>query len=1098
VLVRLLGPVEVAGVAARDLGGPKQRAVLAALALSPGSVVSADHLITALWEDPPPSAAAVLQTYVSGLRKALEPVDAKSGRQLLMTRRPGYLLNVSPAEVDVSSFTEAVAAGRAALADGDPERAADILRSGLALWRGPALADLAELPVIRRAASLEAQRLDALELCVDADLQLGRHQELVSELEELVARDPLRERPRGQLMLALYRCGRQAQALRVYEAGRTLLADELGVDPSPELRVLFERILRQDPALRSEEDPPTTAPAQVEATGHEIRQPRAGRFTRRRKAAAFIAVPALAAIAIVLIARPESAQASPLRPGAVGLIDLATGKAEHQVELGELPSALLVAHDTLWATLSSRGVLASTHAANPDTVREVTLDPGLSGMTYAGGDVWVTQPDARRVVRVDVDTGRVAQRVAVGGRPGDLSTAGGAVWVANRLDDTVSRINPADGVVSQTVAVGRDPVALAGDADSLWVVGAGDATLTRIDLPYRGVSQRFRLTGTPGDVALAGDAVWVSDASAGTVSRVNPDSGAVLQAVPVGAGVAGLVATSESLVAGNVNDGHVTVLDPSTGEIRKRLELAKSPVVVYSDGDRLWAAAAKDEHLAHDGGVLRVLVPGPFESPDPAWLGGWLVTSVTNDGLVGLRRANGSDGAQIVPDLAAALPTPSDRGRTWTFRLRQGVRYSSGGTVHVSDVRPSFERALAPGSPYLGAIRGAEHCGNGGCDLSAGITTDAQHGTVTFHLSRPDPDFLVQLALPFASVLPADTPAMVAPEQAGSAAWSRFAATGPYRVLKVTGNSVVLTRNESFAVWAADTAPDGSADRIEVTYDVDPAQAVEQVLSGAATLLLDPVNSRVAELTARFPTRLLRSDEPATLGLMLDTRRPPFDSPLARQAVATVVERAAIAHTLERLARPGCQILPPVLVGYKPYCPYGVGPGSNAATADLAAARDLIRRSGTYGARVRLAVDARRAAAGQLVARDLRRLGYDVRIENAGPPRGTPPQALFLGWAADLPAANSFAQLARCNSDLNVTGYCDKTSEQLIDKALTNQLVAPAAVAKAWAAVDRRLTDTVAWVPLVSMQRALFVGSNAAGVLSVPMLGPALERITVS
>jgi DNA-binding SARP family transcriptional activator len=249
--VRLLGPLE----AERDgelvaLGGPKPRTLLAVLALEPDRVVSVDRLVEALWPgDPPETAAHAIQVYVSHLRKALGPVIA--------TRAPGYELELAPERVDVHRFMRLAQEGRGALEADDVVAAEAALREALALWRGPALADFLYEPFVQtEIARLEELRTVVLEERIDADLALGRHGELVPELEALVQAQPLRERPRAQLMLALYRSGRQADALAVYRAARETLVEELGIDPGPELRELEAAILRQDESLLLDQTAP--------------------------------------------------------------------------------------------------------------------------------------------------------------------------------------------------------------------------------------------------------------------------------------------------------------------------------------------------------------------------------------------------------------------------------------------------------------------------------------------------------------------------------------------------------------------------------------------------------------------------------------------------------------------------------------------------------------------------------------------------------------------------------------------------------------------------------------------------------------------------
>lgn len=240
---RLLGPLEVSdGNTSIPLGGPKQRLVLAHLVLRANQVVPAEVLIDAVWgEEPPQAARNTLQTYVSHLRKAI-------GNDRVAGRAPGYLLRAEPGEVDAQRFETALREARRLA--GDPERSAEALREALALWRGSALADLALEPSIQgEAARLEELRLQALEEWIAAEMELGRHEELVPELEVLVSQHPLRERLWAHLMHALYRSGRQGEALGAFQRAREILADELGIDPSPDLQRLNERVLRQDETL---------------------------------------------------------------------------------------------------------------------------------------------------------------------------------------------------------------------------------------------------------------------------------------------------------------------------------------------------------------------------------------------------------------------------------------------------------------------------------------------------------------------------------------------------------------------------------------------------------------------------------------------------------------------------------------------------------------------------------------------------------------------------------------------------------------------------------------------------------------------------------
>ncbi len=249
---RILGPLEVIERGRPlQLGGVRQRTLLAVLLLNANSVVSQDRLLDELWGERTPAAGATaLRVRVSQLRKAL------GTKEVVVTRRPGYLLRAEPDELDLHRFERLLDEAREA----GPEVAAEKLRSALALWRGPALADLTYEPFARSAVErLEELRLVALERRIEADLALSRQTELVAELRELVREHPLRERLRAQLMLALYRSGRQAEALDAYQAGRRALVDELGIDPGRALQNLERAILQQDPALELEASAPPPA-----------------------------------------------------------------------------------------------------------------------------------------------------------------------------------------------------------------------------------------------------------------------------------------------------------------------------------------------------------------------------------------------------------------------------------------------------------------------------------------------------------------------------------------------------------------------------------------------------------------------------------------------------------------------------------------------------------------------------------------------------------------------------------------------------------------------------------------------------------------------
>src|SRR5664279_1182639 len=256
---RILGRIElVSGEVRLSLGGTKQRAVLAMLVLEANRVVSTDVLVDGLWREPAPAGAVnVVQSYVSRLRKVMRAARSAGSETDIVRRGPGYLFELDPRRIDLHRFEGMAREGMAALTAA-PERAAPLLRDALTLWRGSPLAEFTDEPFTQLSVPvLEEKWLTVLEARIDADLVLGRHTELVGEIQALLVEHPMHERLHGQLMLALYRSGRQAEALEAYQRTRRTFADDLGIHPGRALEDLQSAVLAHDPRL--DWDPPPDA-----------------------------------------------------------------------------------------------------------------------------------------------------------------------------------------------------------------------------------------------------------------------------------------------------------------------------------------------------------------------------------------------------------------------------------------------------------------------------------------------------------------------------------------------------------------------------------------------------------------------------------------------------------------------------------------------------------------------------------------------------------------------------------------------------------------------------------------------------------------------
>jgi DNA-binding SARP family transcriptional activator/streptogramin lyase len=582
----VLGPVEVKiGGRPVDVGGAKQRALLAVLVLHANHPVSAGRLIGELWEQPPATALKSVQVYVSRLRRTLEGTTAR-----IQTTPAGYLLAADAQDVDVLRFEALAAEGRAVLGR-DPAAASALFGEALALWRGEPLADLAAEPFARQAIPrLAEHRLAVLEDRIEADLTVGRHAEVVGDLGALLADHPYRERLYAQLMLALYRSGRQAEALEAYQRARATLREELGIEPGPDLQRLHTAILRQDPALQhpgpanlssgesgagAQAGPggPGGAPSALSAPAPPRSRLGGAPPTRRRlRRLGLIAVPGIAlavgAGLLLTLARPGAVRVV-LRANSVAVVDAATGSLVADIPAGAHPGPITVADGAAWvgntedrtlqrislqarsvtrtfglsqppASLTAgRGVVWIGNAFGGTLSRVLTPYDQLSAPFFPGqpikgllavatspGDLWVGLAD-NTVLRLDPASIRTKATIAVPGRAEEIAVADHAVWTLQFFDNSVDRIDPRSGHITATALPGR-PVAIAAGDGSIWVATAGDDRLWRITPATGAISGSFPLGVTPSAIAVEPGAVWVASGSDGVLERINPATGTIL------------------------------------------------------------------------------------------------------------------------------------------------------------------------------------------------------------------------------------------------------------------------------------------------------------------------------------------------------------------------------------------------------------------------------------------------------------------------------------------------------------------------------------------------------------------------------------------
>jgi DNA-binding SARP family transcriptional activator/ABC-type transport system substrate-binding protein len=1143
----LLGPVELrVDDRAVPLGGTKQRAIAAMLAVHVNEVVSRDRLIDGLWGDaPPPSAAHTVESYVSRIRKILR----EAGRtEVLATRTPGYQLTLPPDAVDVHRFQRLVREARRATADGDPAHAARLFREALTLFRGPPLDDVGFLPFATPLqAQLTEEQLTVTEDRLDADLATGRAAELIGELHALVDAHPLRERTRSQLMLALYREGRQSDALAVYRQGRALLTEELGVEPGVDLQRLEWAILRHDESLDLLGGPlaarakaPTVARSSSPAGERTVapdpsgpppgttpppQHPQSVSVRRRLLAgsAAVLVITGGLVVARVWANRSAAGSSGITRVAAssLGIVDPTTGRLTGQVVLHDQPGAVSAGDRAVWVADPSGHTLAKVDADDRQVVDTVPLTGTPSALVVGDGAVWVAEQGSGDVQRVSTQTDTVVQTIPVGRGPSAIDYAGGQVWIAVADDRDVVELDAGSGNVVRRTHLAVRPTDIAVGDGAVWVSSADAGAVYRIGQGGNDVT-RIGVGTSPGPLLVGPDGVWVANTLDGTVSRISPTTGVVTATVVTGSDPTSLVAADGVVWVSDTSAGTVVAIDPGTATVIRQVRTDSPPEALAATDGAVWVTTGRSV-AAHRGGTLHVVAAFPrLDSIDPGLaflLFPPQLLGMTNDGLVTLRHVSGSAGTQVVPDLATTVPEPTDHGRSYRFRLRSGVDYSTGVPVRPLDFRRALDRDFkigSPGTSFFTDVVGARACQTHPreCNLAKGVTIDRAARSVTFHLTHADADFLSKLTLTFADAIPPGTP----DHDVGR---HPVPATGPYRITRyVPGHRLVLGRSPTFHQWSAAAQPDGYPDHIVWRFGLTPNAAVDAVEHGRADWALypfpfSPPGDRLDELRTRYPGQVHANPLPETEFFTLDTRVAPFDDVRVRRALNDAVDRNAVARLYggRQLATPTCQVLPPGIPGYRRWCPYSRGTARGPyAGPRLAQARHLVAESGTRGMRVRVISDPHFPPA-HYVASVLRELGYRASVRAASGSRidvlesnsRYRSQVDQGGWAADYPSAAEFldyflsCQSFRPDSDTNKNAaeFCSHRVDTTIARAERLQLRRPVAAGRAWSTADKRVTDLAPWLPTVNLQAVDFVSHRVGGYEFHPQWGILLDQLWV-
>jgi DNA-binding SARP family transcriptional activator len=842
---RLLGPLEVEeGGRTVDLAAAKERALLAVLLLRRGQRVSTDQLIDALWADNPPATALKsVQVYVAHLRRAL-------GNERILTHERGYEIVVGADEVDVDRFDRLVTEA----ADAEPERAAGLLAEALGLVRGRPLADLALEPwAVPEAALIEERVLGAIEARIDADLAVGLHRPVVGELEQLVAEHPYREHFLEQLMLALYRSGRQADALNAYRVGADRLRTELGLEPGPALRDLERRLLQHDETLAG---PPAS------------RRASAQRRNWRLVVAGAVGLLIAGAAAIAVVSRSSDGTALAAVPPGVAVVDATSGRLVAHIPTSEIavPAEAVKGSGGFWVWNLRPFSLVEVSPRTGKVMNRIASPFGGDAGWFlpTGHDVWFT--GAKEIVRVDQRLAEIVDRIPIRRPQGRfglswLTPCAGSMWVVDADNGSVLRLDLRTGAVRARIPVENAWAIACGDG-GLWVT-SNYTGLRRIDPATNALVATAPIPTHLDQVAVAGGFAWTTDEQRGTLYKVDRD-GRIAAAYDTGDGARQVSYAGGRIWVANQDVGTVTGVDVTTGDIRT-MRFGHPVQMVSALGDRLLVGL--NEGLTYEdridqlrGSVAKLIVPVyVFDPPDPALADNpWAfpIERATCSMLLSFTDPAHSATA-LRPDLATAMPRVSNGGRTYTFTVRPGRRFAppSTSSVTAASIRYSIERAVStrlaeetPGARFLPDIVGMQQFRSGRAKHISGIRV--RGASLTFTIGAPSRTFLSRLSLPFFCTVPLDTPSPpngipdVAPPSAG-----------PYYMAeRFNGEYMILKRNPRYSGASA-----GHVDAIAFREGLTPEHAVARVKTGEwdGAILDDPLvepQSTVALEARRDPS----------------------------------------------------------------------------------------------------------------------------------------------------------------------------------------------------------------------------------------------------
>ena len=989
--------------------GRQGRLLFAYLTAEQGRPVPRDELAEALWGEAPPATWDKALTGIASKVRTLLAGGGIDGASVLTGAFGCYRLDLPAGTwVDVIVAANAAEEAEEALASGDLSRAKEAAALADSLVREPFLPGEDGLWVEEKRRELGELRARALSVLADAHLRSDDAHEAAKWAKQAIALEPFRESGYRHLMEAHAAAGNRAEALRVYDQCRRLLAEELGTYPSPETERIYRPLL-EAPSNNAE----APAPVAPRAGEHETKR------TSTRRAKRIGAVAATVAVAAGVAAATFATNGGGTHPTVVAnsLVALdSSGSIAADVPVGARPVALTSSAGSLWVANFDDQSVTRVDAPSRRAVRTIPVDGAPTALAATTSGVWVTD-SAGHVSDIDPRYDRIAARWSLAdygpawvGTVRPTVAAFRSIWVVDP-NGYVSRVDPGTERRLGSVDVGNDPSAIAAGAGSVWVTNRADGTVTRID-PATLLATTIPVGHGPAGVAVNSAGAWIADAADDALVRVDTDTNTVAGTTRVGDGPAAVVATPTALWVANAGDGTVMRVDPHSGNVDKTVRVGGTPTALAAAAGKVWVTVAPaPPRPTAAGGTLRITVTADFPSLDPTLELNAQVIYATCANLVTYPDNPAPKGSHIVPEVTEAVPAPTAGGTTYTFKIRQGFRFSppSNEPVTAATFKSTIERVANPRlkSPLATAFSGIVGYREYVAGEASGLSGVVAHGrTLTIKLSQPDGAFLSNLAAGFACAVPRNTPAV-----AGGI--NDIPSAGPYYIASYTPRQqLILKRNPNYH----GDRPH-HFDEIVFAIGVDSSRALQEVESGKADYALELPPDAAPRLESAYGRgskaakeghqQYFISEANAVRYLHMNTSRPLFANVRLRRAVNYAIDRPALVAQARRFAtanpfnagKPIDGYLPPSIAGATEFRVYPVdGP-------DLRRAKQLAGRVQATAIMYTPNVPPWLQEA-QIVRHDLKPLGIDVEVKEFPlneffariPRRGEPFDLAVSGW----------------------------------------------------------------------------------------------------